>query len=176
MVIGVPILTSKAMATGMPSSFGAGAGARLSSWTIHGLTKMKLIKKFKGMKISFPLDWVNAIRKCIPTWEQEAFFVAFLNSKNEVIVVMTSLGTVNNCTVTPRDVYREAIRQNATSVIVAHNHPSGNIEASTEDEGCTRRLVSVGKEIGIKCLDHIIITKHDYFSMRESSAYINIFA
>lgn len=90
---------------------------------------------------------------------QELFLVVTLDSAhNPIKCHMVSLGTVNKTIVHPRDVFREAIVDNANAVIVAHNHPSGNAEPSREDIETTEMLEKAGKLIGIQVLDHIIFT------------------
>ena len=99
---------------------------------------------------------------------QERFCAAFLDSKNRVISTRTiHIGTVNSSMVGPREVFREAIRENAASLIVVHNHPSGDTEPSPEDITVTKKLVEVGKLLDILLLDHIIIGSDGYTSLSE---------
>ena len=91
-------------------------------------------------------------------YDKEAFVVAFLNTKNRVIDhEVVSVGTINSSLVHPREVFRNAIINKANSVILCHNHPSGDLTPSTEDINITRRLEETGKLLGIKVLDHLII-------------------
>ncbi|MDZ7792128.1 MAG: JAB domain-containing protein [Spirochaetia bacterium] len=78
-----------------------------------------------------------------------------------------SRGLVNRTIIHPREVYRKAISQNAVAIIIAHNHPSGNVEPSEEDKEITQRLHEAGTVIGISLLDHIIFTKDGYYSFLE---------
>jgi DNA repair protein RadC len=80
---------------------------------------------------------------------------------------MVSMGTLAAAAVHPRDVFREAIRRNAAAVLIAHNHPSGNPEPSRDDLELTKRLSRIGTLVGIEVLDHLIITKGGYVSLRE---------
>lgn len=80
---------------------------------------------------------------------------------------MVSLGTLGASIVHPREVFRLAIMQAVASVIMVHNHPSGNPEPSEEDRRITRRLLDAGKIIGIELLDHIVIGPKAYKSFRE---------
>lgn len=91
---------------------------------------------------------------------QECFFVLLLNTRNAPIGKprMIAMGTVNSVEVSVRDVYRDAIKRNAVSIIVAHNHPSNDSDPSAEDRRLTARLVAAGDILGIKLLDHLIIT------------------
>ncbi len=102
--------------------------------------------------------------------DKEAFVVAFLNTKNRVIDhEVVSVGTINSSIVHPREVFRNAIINKANSVILCHNHPSGDLTPSTEDINITRRLKETGELLGIKVLDHLIINginQHEVFSFQ----------
>jgi DNA repair protein RadC len=95
--------------------------------------------------------------------DREHFKILLLNTKNHVIQIHTvSVGSLNASVVHPRECFRPAIAAQAASIILVHNHPSGDVEPSEEDISLTRRLVAAGDLIGIKVLDHVIIggTKH----------------
>lgn len=97
----------------------------------------------------------------------EQVIVFTLDGNNQMIGkhVITK-GLVNQCQIHPREVFRAAILDNAVSIIVVHNHPSGNKEASEADLIATRRLSEAGVTIGIPLLDHVIITALDFTSIR----------
>jgi DNA repair protein RadC len=80
---------------------------------------------------------------------------------------MVSKGTLDAALVHPRDVFREAIRRNAAAVVLVHNHPSGDPEPSRDDLELTRRLHRAGALVGIEVLDHVIVAKGGYVSLRE---------
>lgn len=102
---------------------------------------------------------------------QEHFVVLSLNTKNKVTGVHTlHIGTVNSSIVHPRDVFQRAILNNATSIIICHNHPSGDMTPSQEDIDVTKRIESSGELLGIELLDHIIIGD-DYLSLKEGCYY-----
>ena len=99
---------------------------------------------------------------------KEHFCVFFLDTQNRVINRETvSIGTLNSSLVHPRECFRTAILKNSCSVIFVHNHPSGSLEPSNEDIIVTKRLIEVGKLIGIEVLDHVIVTKDSHTSFRE---------
>jgi len=107
---------------------------------------------------------------------QEAFYAILLDTKNKVICTpcLTSLGLLDQCLVHPREVFREAVRQNAASLILAHNHPSGDPTPTKEDIDITRRLIEAGKILGIRVLDHIVCgrpsdTTPGFVSLREKN-------
>jgi DNA repair protein RadC len=89
---------------------------------------------------------------------QENMMVALLNQRNQVIKrVLVHVGTLNSCPAHSREIFREAVKNNAASVIIAHNHPSGNITPSPQDIDLTKRVVKAGKILGIPVLDHVIV-------------------
>jgi DNA repair protein RadC len=98
----------------------------------------------------------------------EKFWILLLNSANQVFrEVLVSEGSLNASIVHPREVFRIAITESAASIVLLHNHPSGNTEPSREDIAITKQLVSAGELIDIKVLDHIIIAGETYTSLAE---------
>ena len=108
---------------------------------------------------------------------QETFFTLLLDTKNKVIgsPVECTRGLLDTSLVHPREVFREAVRQSAASVILAHNHPSGDPTPSKEDIDITRRLIEAGKILGIRVLDHVVCgratadTPTPFISLREEN-------
>lgn len=99
--------------------------------------------------------------------KKEHFVVFYLNARNEILSRdFVSIGTLNASLVHPREVFKPAIEQSASSVIFVHNHPSGDPAPSEDDIKLTKRLVSAGEILGIEVLDHIIISKTDFISMK----------
>ncbi len=96
------------------------------------------------------------------------FICLYLNTKNQVIHRQTIfIGSLNTSIVHPREVFKEAFRRAAASIICLHNHPSGDPTPSREDIEVTKRLVECGQIIGIEVLDHIIIGDHKFVSLKE---------
>jgi DNA repair protein RadC len=121
----------------------------------------------RGIRISYPPDVYPLIRH-LADRRQEQFICISLNGANEVIAVRTvSVGLVNRALVHPREVFADPITDRAAAVIVAHNHPSGNLSASSEDLSMTRQLKEAGRTLGIKLLDHLIFDHSKYCSMLE---------
>jgi DNA repair protein RadC len=111
-------------------------------------------------ELNNPLAVVKAVQTAIKDKAKEHFTLVLLNSRNMILDVSTiSIGTVNASLVHPREVFKAAISHGAASVVLAHNHPSGNPEPSDDDVSLTRRLVEAGRLLGIEVLDHIIIGK-----------------
>ena len=101
--------------------------------------------------------------------KQELFLVVSLNTKNKIINThISSIGTLDSSTIHPRDIFIEAIRNNASGIILIHNHPSGDVNPSNEDLKVTKLLKNISNIIGIKLLDHLIISKDQFFSFQES--------
>ena len=102
--------------------------------------------------------------------KKEHFMVFFLDTQNQEIKrEVISIGTLNASLIHPREVFESAIKHLASHIIIAHNHPSGSLEASDEDLAVTKRLVDAGRLLGIEVLDHIIITKTGYISLKEKN-------
>lgn len=104
----------------------------------------------------------------IRTLQRENFIAFYLDTQNCLIERQTiSIGTLNTSLVHPREVFEPALSFHASSIIIAHNHPSGELEPSIEDKEVTKRLIEAGGIIGIDVRDHIIVSKNGYFSFRE---------
>jgi len=117
--------------------------------------------------IKSPDDAAALVMEEMRHLDREHFRALLLNTKNQVIGTdKVSVGTLNSSTVHPRELFRNAIRKSAASMVLVHNHPSGDPAPSREDLDITRRLVEVGKIIGIEILDHIIIGDNRFTSFR----------
>ena len=100
--------------------------------------------------------------------EREHFIAITLDGDSRVIDTrVISIGTINQSLVHPREVYKPAIQDGAVAIIIAHNHPSGQVQPSIEDRRITKRLKEVGSIIGIELLDHLILTVNGYTSFRD---------
>ncbi len=112
-------------------------------------------------------------KKHIADDDREVFFVICLNTKNEVIAVHRAhVGSLNASIVHPREVFKSAILNNSASIVVSHQHPSGEPTASQEDITITKRLVEAGKIIGIEVLDHIVVGDNRFVSLKEKGYII----
>lgn len=101
----------------------------------------------------------------------EIFSILTLNTKNEVTAIFeVTRGTLNASIVHPRDVFKRAILQNANSIVLLHNHPSGDPAPSQEDKNITDRLKEAGNLLGVKVLDHVIVgDEYRYISFKEEN-------
>jgi len=121
----------------------------------------------EGLKISFPADVLPLIRYFADR-KQEHFICISINGANEVIKSrVVSVGLVNRTQVHPREVFADPITDRASSVIIAHNHPSGGLTPSKDDIGISKQLKAAGEILGIKLLDHIIFNHKGYYSFLE---------
>jgi len=101
--------------------------------------------------------------------EKEHYFVMHLNIKTQVTMVeLVTVGTVSSSLVHPRETFRRAVMAGSTSIIIAHNHPSGDVEPSDEDTKVTKLIFEAGNLLGITMLDHLIFTKDNYFSFKNN--------
>ncbi|WHX99480.1 DNA repair protein RadC [Neobacillus sp. DY30] len=118
--------------------------------------------------IRSPEDGANYVMHDMRFLTQEHFVCLYLNTKNQVLHKQTIfIGSLNASIVHPREVFREALKRSAASIIAIHNHPSGSPEPSKEDIEVTKRLVECGKMIGIDILDHLIIGENKFVSLKE---------
>lgn len=122
-------------------------------------------------KVSSPTDAIGLCREFLDDLPIEHMIVISLNTKNEFNnISRVSMGTLNSSLVHPREIFKMAIKTNANSILIAHNHPSGDPEPSREDIAITKRLREAGEILGIPILDHIIIGDsygNRYFSFKE---------
>jgi DNA repair protein RadC len=126
----------------------------------------ELEPELKNFDIKDPESVVKAIRASIKDKAKEHFKLILLNPRNKIIGISTiSIGTLNASLVHPREVFKDAIMHTAASVVLAHNHPSGDPEPSEDDLKITKKLVESGKILGIEVLDHIIIAKNGFKSL-----------
>lgn len=118
--------------------------------------------------IRSPEDGANYVMEEMRFLTQEHFVCLYLNTKNQVLHKQTLfIGSLNASIVHPREVFKEAFRRSAASIICIHNHPSGDPGPSREDIDVTKRLAECGKILGIELLDHLIIGEKKFVSLKE---------
>ncbi|HCG62826.1 MAG TPA: hypothetical protein DEZ27_03205 [Sphaerochaeta sp.] len=123
----------------------------------------------KRKQVIFPSDVYPLIRH-YGNRPQEYFLCVSLNGAHEIIgVQVVSIGLVNHTLVHPREVFSDPLRERATAVIVAHNHPSGILIPSNDDINITQRLLKAGELLGIRVLDHLIFSDEGFRSMLEEN-------
>lgn len=122
----------------------------------------------KNRKITSPKDIVGMLSNEMINLKQEVLKLIMLDTKNNIIGIKDVFkGSLNTSIVHPREIFNEAIKKNSASIIVCHNHPSGDPTPSKEDINITLRLKESGQILGINLLDHIIIGKEKFVSLKE---------
>jgi DNA repair protein RadC len=118
--------------------------------------------------INRPQDAAFMVMEEMRHLDREHFCALLLNTKNKVLAKKTiSIGTLNASVVHPRELFKTAIKKSASSIILIHNHPSGDPTPSREDREVTQRLKDAGAIVGIEVLDHIIIGDNNFVSFKE---------
>lgn len=124
--------------------------------------------KKDSFKINSPQSIADILMDEMQYLKQEHFKVVLMDTKNRVLSIETvTVGILNASLVHPREVFKLAIGKNSSSIIVAHNHPSGDPNPSSEDKNITKKLYEAGEIVGIKLLDHIVIGYNNYVSFKE---------
>jgi DNA repair protein RadC len=124
--------------------------------------------RYESLTISSPADAAGLVIEEMRHYLREHFRVLLLDTKNKVLgMEEISIGSLNTSLVHPREVFRPAIRKACASVILIHNHPSGDPTPSSEDIAVTRRLYEAGRLLGIEVLDHVVIGDGKFVSFRE---------
>lgn len=119
-------------------------------------------------KIEHPIHVYHLVKDELVDESREIFLIVLLDAKGGVIgQPVISVGSLTKTLVHPREVFHPAIRQKAASIVLVHNHPSGDLTPSSEDYAVTRNLVEVGKVMGIPVHDHIIVSRQGYSSLRQ---------
>jgi DNA repair protein RadC len=121
---------------------------------------------YKSKELTDPEKVYRLIKSKLKDYHKEHFYIIVLNSRNWSVAEV-SVGSLNASIVHPREVFAEAIKNKAASVIFVHNHPSGDPEPSEGDLVVTKRLVEAGKILEIEVVDHIIITNTNFLSFKE---------
>ena len=115
-------------------------------------------------------DVVKLLKPELSFLKREHFVGLYLDSRNCLLKKETvSIGGLNTSIIHPREIFKIAIQESANSVIIVHNHPSGNPKPSRDDIRITKKLVEAGNIVGINLLDHVIIGENKYVSMAESN-------
>ncbi len=123
-------------------------------------------------QITSPADAANLLLLEMGALEQEHFRVLLLDTKHYVIASPTIYqGSVNTAVIRVSEVFKPAVRENATAIILAHNHPSGDPTPSPEDVQVTRRIIEAGKMLDIEVLDHIVIGQQRFVSLKERGMF-----
>jgi DNA repair protein RadC len=132
------------------------------------LAKRLSIPASNVINIRSPQDVANLLMNEMRYLDREVFRILLLNTKNVVLKnYLVSVGSVNSSLVHPREVFKPAIKNSASAVILCHNHPSGEPTPSSEDIKITAKLVESGKLLGIEVLDHVILGNGVFVSLKD---------
>ncbi len=145
-----------------------GIGLGKASQVIAALEFSRRRIRPEGLKIKFPSDVMPLLHHYCDR-KQEHFISITVNAANEVLKTrVITIGLIDKSHVHPREVFADAITDRASAIIVAHNHPTGNIEPSRADIEITKTLKEAGKILGISVLDHLIFGNKGYYSFAEN--------
>ncbi len=132
------------------------------------LSKRISREKVDKTKITSPQNVSALLLEEMRYLKKEVFKTVLLDTKNNIISINdVSVGCLDSTVVHPREVFVDAIKNSSSAIILVHNHPSGEVEPSSEDINITDRIIECGKIIGIRVLDHIIIGDGNYLSFKE---------
>lgn len=144
---------------------GIGPSKAMQILTIAELQKRYSQAKFPVPKISAPQDVFNHMKHKLQSEKQENFYILILNNQNVIVSEhLISKGILDTAIIHPREVFKPAIKNSASKIILVHNHPSGNPKPSPEDLEITSKLKEAGKLIDINILDHVIIAGDKWWS------------
>ncbi len=134
------------------------------------LNKRHSYSKLQGKPIKTAKDVFEYCSPKMSSLDREQFMILHLDAKNRVIKdEIVSVGALTGTIAHPREVFKSAIKESAHSVILVHNHPSGDPMPSDEDKDMTKRLFDAGELLGIKVLDHVIVGKEGWYSLKETN-------
>ena len=132
-------------------------------------------KKKELLKLENPKDIWEESKYLFNGLKQEYFYCFYFNNKQELIEKkLLFIGTINNSIVHPREIFKEAYKLSACTIVCLHNHPSNDLTPSKEDISLTESLIKIGTILGIPVVDHIIVGENNYYSFYENSNIINI--
>jgi DNA repair protein RadC len=136
------------------------------------IVSLKLVKEssllYKDRCVRSPEDSYQLLKQFLGEVDREYFVVVCLDTKNQPTAInICHIGSLNASIVHPRECFKPAILSNAASILIGHNHPSGQATPSREDTEVTNRLVEAGRIIGIGVIDHIILGDGEFVSLKE---------
>lgn len=141
---------------------GIGPSKAMQILAIAELVKRQSHIKNKIKKITQAKDVYDYFKDKLQNQKQENFYILLLNTKNHIIKEeFITRGILDSAIIHPREIFRPAIKNSASKIILIHNHPSGDPTPSEEDLEITKELIEVGDKIGIKVLDHVIVGKEN---------------
>lgn len=148
------------------------------NYKLINLVSLKIVKdksyKYKEMKLKDPKSAVKIVNHFIQCPDREYLIVMTLSSTHEPTAVqICAIGSLTEAIVSPREVFKLAVINNAKSIIIFHTHPSGNCQPSKEDVEVTKRLILAGTILDIEIIDHIVVSDENYYSFAENDILFN---
>lgn len=132
------------------------------------LGRRSLRSQERRLRLRTPREIYNYLAPLLGAQHREVFHVLCFNPRNVLLTdVRVAEGTINSCTVDPREIFAAAITSRATAIVLAHNHPSGDPEPSLQDMTLTSKVIEAGRLLGIKVLDHLVVGDNNYASLAE---------
>ncbi|HLB51654.1 hypothetical protein A3F07_00480 [candidate division WWE3 bacterium RIFCSPHIGHO2_12_FULL_38_15] len=129
-------------------------------------------KELSKININKPKDVYESVKKFFFNKEKEHLYLLSLDSRNRLISIdLISIGTVNETLVHPREIFKSALEKNAVSIILVHNHPSGDPNPSEGDIKITEKIYKAGTNIGISLIDHLIVTDTNWVSLKSLNLF-----
>jgi DNA repair protein RadC len=151
----------------------------LAHFQIWGIMKTQYVREviaqYRGPRrtadsIKESTTAVSFLRKVLPDNTREHFIALYLDAQHRLIAFsVVATGTANSCPVHPREIFQNAVLAGAVAIIVSHNHPSGDVTPSLQDKTVTQRLKAAGEILGIKVLDHLIVSDDAFYSFADVS-------
>ena len=147
---------------------GIGTSKAMQLLAVSEIGKRIRLKENKKAKIDSAKNIFDLFEERLKSKKQEHFYTVLLNTKNKIISIQKiSTGILDASIIHPREIFKSAIRNSASRIVLVHNHPSGDPEPSEEDIDITKKLIESGELIGIEILDHVIIGDGTYWSWLE---------
>jgi len=149
---------------------GIGPAKAMQIKALFEFNKRHNLSKVNNLPIKTAKDVFLYASEKIADNKKEHFMILHLDTKNRIIKdEIISIGILNASVIHPREVFKSAIKESANSIILVHNHPSGDPEPSMEDRLITEKLFEAGELLSIKVVDHVIVGKEKYYSFKENS-------
>lgn len=169
---GLPGLASASLRE-LAATRGVGPVRAAAVCAAFGLTRRLAEAAFRpGIRVHSGREIAQVVRDSVRGLRRESFFAALLDTRHRLLSLqLISIGSVDATQVHPREVFAPAIRDGASAVVVAHNHPSGDPAPSAEDVRVTDRLRATGLVIGIELLDHVVVGGERYYSFATECFY-----
>ncbi len=141
----------------------------MHSWEGYGVRVVREPQlPFPKLTVSCPAEIADLLQRQIAFEDRENFVVVILDARNQVLGINTvSIGSLSASIVHPRETFKPALLMGGASIILAHNHPSGDPSPSQDDITLTRRLAKAGEILGIEVLDHLVVVETGWFSLKE---------